>query len=141
MVVVTALLGYWGFSFWLNQDNRRLADDLEVIEPEDLMEMGGLSSEQVDIIVEQAETRAADAEQAAAEERRRQREAQAAEEAQPAPAPPAPAPTPPEIKPRRKITPKPNAAEVSGSHTKEASLSCSFSIEARSSSYSEVSTG
>ncbi len=56
-------------------------DDLEVIEPDDLMEMGGLTAEQVDVIVTQAETRAEEAAQAAAEERRRQRENQAAEDA------------------------------------------------------------
>jgi N utilization substance protein A len=46
-------------------------DDLSIIEPDNLMEMGGLTAEQVDIIVEQAETKAAEAEVAAAEERRR----------------------------------------------------------------------
>ncbi|MHB0955273.1 MAG: transcription termination factor NusA [Pirellulaceae bacterium] len=49
-------------------------DDLSVIEPDALMEMGGLTAEQVDRIVEQAEQRAEVAEQAAAAERRRQRE-------------------------------------------------------------------
>ncbi len=49
-------------------------DDLSVIEPTDLMSMGGLSEEVVDAIVEQAESRAEEAEQAAALERRRQRE-------------------------------------------------------------------
>jgi N utilization substance protein A len=49
-------------------------DDLSVIEPEVLMEMSGLTSEQVDEIVEQAEMRAQDAEEAAAEERRVRRE-------------------------------------------------------------------
>jgi N utilization substance protein A len=49
-------------------------DDLSVIEPEALMEMGGLSEEQVDLIVEQAERKAEEAERAAAEERRRQTE-------------------------------------------------------------------
>jgi N utilization substance protein A len=49
-------------------------DDLSIIEPEDLMEMGNLTEEQVDHIVEQAERRAAVAEKAADEERRRQRE-------------------------------------------------------------------
>lgn len=49
-------------------------DDLSVIEPDDLMEMGGLSQEDADRIVEQAETRAEEAERAAAVERRRQRE-------------------------------------------------------------------
>jgi N utilization substance protein A len=49
-------------------------DDLSVIEPEDLMEMGELSAEVVDAIVSQAEERAALAEVAAADERRKQRE-------------------------------------------------------------------
>ncbi len=49
-------------------------DDLSVIEPEDLMEMGGLSAEAVDAIVGEAERRAALAEEAAADERRKQRE-------------------------------------------------------------------
>jgi N utilization substance protein A len=51
-------------------------DDLSVIEPEALMEMGGLTAEQVDRIVAQAEELAEQAEQAAAVERRRQREQQ-----------------------------------------------------------------
>jgi len=49
-------------------------DDLSVIEPEDLMEMGGLSEEAVDAIVTEAERRATLAEEAAADERRKQRE-------------------------------------------------------------------
>jgi N utilization substance protein A len=49
-------------------------DDLSVIEPDDLMEMGGLSAEVVDAIVAEAERRAATAEAAAADERRKQRE-------------------------------------------------------------------
>jgi N utilization substance protein A len=49
-------------------------DDLSVIEPEDLMEMGGLSAEAVDKIVAEAESRASMAEVAAADERRKQRE-------------------------------------------------------------------
>ena len=49
-------------------------DDLSVIEPDALMEMGGLSAEQVDSIVLQAEAKAKEAEAAAADERRRQRE-------------------------------------------------------------------
>jgi N utilization substance protein A len=49
-------------------------DDLSVIEPDDLMEMGGLSAEAVDQIVAEAERRAAMAEVAAADERRKQRE-------------------------------------------------------------------
>ena len=49
-------------------------DDLSIIEPDDLMEMGGLTEEQVNHIVEQAEERAEAAEKAADEARRRQRE-------------------------------------------------------------------
>jgi N utilization substance protein A len=49
-------------------------DDLSVIEPEALMEMGSLTAEQVDVIVRQAELKAAEAEKAAAEQRRQQRE-------------------------------------------------------------------
>ncbi len=67
-------------------------DDLEVIEPDALMEMGGLSAEQVDHIVRQAETKASVAERAAAEQRRQQREQdrlQAAEAAEAAAAQPA----------------------------------------------------
>ena len=49
-------------------------DDLSVIEPDALMEMGSLNEEQATAIVEQADVRAKEAEQAAALERRRQRE-------------------------------------------------------------------
>jgi len=49
-------------------------DDLSIIEPDALMEMGSLSEEQSLAITEHAESRAAEAEAAAAEERRRQRE-------------------------------------------------------------------
>jgi len=49
-------------------------DDLSVIEPDDLMEMGNLSAEAVDKIVAEAEKRASMAEVAAADERRKQRE-------------------------------------------------------------------
>jgi transcription termination/antitermination protein NusA len=49
-------------------------DDLSVIEPDDLMKMGGLTEEQVEHIVEQAERKAEEAERAAAEQRRRQKE-------------------------------------------------------------------
>lgn len=55
--------------------------DLEVIEPDDLMEMGGLTQEQADWIIKQAEEKAEEAEKAAADERRRQREAKLAESA------------------------------------------------------------
>jgi transcription termination/antitermination protein NusA len=49
-------------------------DDLSIIEPDSLMEMGDLTEEQVNEIVAQAEVKAQEAEQAAALERRRQRE-------------------------------------------------------------------
>jgi len=58
-------------------------DDLSVIEPEVLMEMSGLTAEQVDEIVEQAEIRAQDAEEAAAEERRVRRERERGGQEQP----------------------------------------------------------
>lgn len=57
-------------------------DDLSVIEPEDLMEMGELTEEQVDAIVTQAEEEAEKAEAAAAEQRRKQREQERLEAAQ-----------------------------------------------------------
>ena len=57
-------------------------DDLSVIEPADLMEMGNLSQEDADRIVSQAEAKAEEAEKAAAIERRRQREQGRADEAQ-----------------------------------------------------------
>jgi N utilization substance protein A len=68
-------------------------DDLSVIEPDALMEMGGLTAEEVDKIVAQAEVKALEAEAAAAEERRRQRERErieAATAAADAERPPAP---------------------------------------------------
>jgi N utilization substance protein A len=49
-------------------------DDLSIIEPDALMEMGGLTEDQALVITEKAESMAAEAEAAAAEERRRQRE-------------------------------------------------------------------
>lgn len=49
-------------------------DDLSIIEPDSLMEMGGLTAEQVDVIVAQAEAKASEAEQVAAEQRRQRRE-------------------------------------------------------------------
>lgn len=51
-------------------------DDLSIIEPDALMEMSGMTEEQVTLITETAEARAQEAEAAAAEERRRQREQQ-----------------------------------------------------------------
>jgi N utilization substance protein A len=49
-------------------------DDLSVIEPDDLAEMGSLTPEQVQQIVDQAESKAEDAERAAVEARRKQKE-------------------------------------------------------------------
>ena len=49
-------------------------DDLSIIEPDDLMEMGGISADTVDKIVAEAEKRAAVAEVVAADARRVQRE-------------------------------------------------------------------
>ena len=88
-------------------------DDLSVIEPDALMEMGGLTEEQVDVITNQAEALALEAEKAAAEEKYRKRQedaaasaqaskdakAAAAAAAQAAAAPPAPLSAPPETPP------------------------------------------
>ena len=49
-------------------------EELSTIEPDDLMEMGGLSEEQVDVIIKQADARAAEAEKVVAEQRRQRRE-------------------------------------------------------------------
>jgi N utilization substance protein A len=49
-------------------------DDLSIIEPDSLMEMGGLTEEQASLIIEQAESRAEQAEAQAAEARRQKRE-------------------------------------------------------------------
>ena len=56
-------------------------DDLSIVEPDDLMAMGNLTSEQVDAIVEHAETAAEELEQKRAEKRRLKKiaEAEAAE--------------------------------------------------------------
>lgn len=54
-------------------------DDLSVIEPDQFMEMSGLSAEVVDRIVEAAESMAEKAEAAAAEERKARREREAAQ--------------------------------------------------------------
>lgn len=56
-------------------------DDLSVIEPDLFMEMSGLSEEDVDRIVNVAETMAEEAEEAAAEERRKRREQEQIEKA------------------------------------------------------------
>ena len=49
-------------------------DDLSVMEPDALMEMGGLEAAAVDAIIQEAEGKAEEAEQAATEQRRRRRE-------------------------------------------------------------------
>ena len=58
-------------------------DDLSVIEPDDLMRMGGLTREEANRIIAQAEQKAEEAEKAAAVERRRQREQSRVEETSP----------------------------------------------------------
>ena len=57
-------------------------DDLSIIEPDDLMAMGGLTEEQADAIVVQAETLAEEAEKAASDARRAKREQDKLAEAQ-----------------------------------------------------------
>jgi N utilization substance protein A len=91
-------------------------DDLSVIEPDALMEMGSLTEEQVDVITNQAEVLALEAEKAAAVEKVRKKQEDAAEAAQvikdakdaataaaqaaaAPPAPAAPAEAPPEAAP------------------------------------------
>lgn len=64
-------------------------DDLSVIEPDQFMELGGLTEEQVDHIVEVAESKAEEAEVAAADDRRKRKEADQAKKAAAAAAPPA----------------------------------------------------
>lgn len=55
-------------------------DDLSVIEPEDLMNMGELTEEQVDLIVEQAEMRAEEIERIAQEKKKKQSESHSSDE-------------------------------------------------------------
>ena len=61
-------------------------DDLSIIEPDALMEMGGLTAEQADLIVRQAEAKAEEAEKVAAEQRRQRREQDRAEPTEESPA-------------------------------------------------------
>ncbi|MCR9209111.1 MAG: transcription termination factor NusA [bacterium] len=61
-------------------------DDLSVIEPDLFMEMSGLNEADVDRIVETAEAKAEEAEQAAAEERRVRRDQERTDQNAPAPA-------------------------------------------------------
>jgi N utilization substance protein A len=65
-------------------------DDLSVIEPDALMEMGSLTAEQAGAIVTQAEVKAAEAEKVAQQQRRLQREQERLESAEAAPAEPGP---------------------------------------------------
>lgn len=74
-------------------------DDLSVIEPDALMEMGGMTEEQVDALVEQADERAEAAEREAEEQKRLKKELEMAQAAgggnvQPASPPPQEAATP-----------------------------------------------
>jgi N utilization substance protein A len=55
-------------------------DDLSVIEPDALMEMGGITAEQVDAIVDQAEERAEEAERIAEEQKKLKKEQELAEQ-------------------------------------------------------------
>ncbi|MBX3422940.1 MAG: transcription termination factor NusA [Pirellulaceae bacterium] len=55
-------------------------DDLSVIEPDHLMEMGGLTAEEVDVIVEQADERVAEAERVAEEEKQLKKQRELAEQ-------------------------------------------------------------
>ncbi|MBC7337623.1 MAG: transcription termination factor NusA, partial [Clostridia bacterium] len=90
-------------------------DDLSVIEPDDLMEMGGLTEEQAMHIIAQAEAKAEEAEQLAAEERRRQRQLErerAAAQAEGAPPEP-PSPTPEEAT-ESDVAAEDNAATAEG---------------------------
>jgi N utilization substance protein A len=89
-------------------------DDLSVIEPDALMEMSGLSAEQVDRIVHQAEVKATEAEKVAAEQRRKQREQDRMEAAEAAEAAANPTPYYADGKPAEVIeqaTPEAIAAE------------------------------
>ena len=63
-------------------------DDLSVIEPDAFMEMSGLSAEDVDRIVEVAESKAEEAEEAAAAERKARRDKERAEKEAAESAPP-----------------------------------------------------
>jgi N utilization substance protein A len=78
-------------------------DDLSIIEPDSLMEMGGLSAEQVNRIVQQAEAKASEAEKVAAEQRRNQREQDRLEAAEAAEAAAAPSPYYADGKPAEEI--------------------------------------
>lgn len=88
-------------------------DDLSVIEPDALLEMGGLTAELVDAIVAQADVLALEAEKAADNERRRKRAETIAADAADAAAPPAAAATDAAAPPVAEATPvEPAAATV-----------------------------
>jgi N utilization substance protein A len=97
-------------------------DDLEVIEPDDLMEMGSLTAEQVDAIVEKAEVLAQEAEIKAAEEKRARRaaEQQAALEAAQQAAQPAPEAAPPQSPSAEASSDAAAGADSSGEQVAEA---------------------
>ncbi|MGD0900097.1 MAG: transcription termination factor NusA [Thermoguttaceae bacterium] len=96
-------------------------DDLSIIEPDALTEMGSLTAEQADAIISQAEVKAAEAEKAAQEQRRLQREREKQEqpaeegEAEPEPSQAAPGPEGEPAAPQPAIEPPGGvAAELTG---------------------------
>lgn len=95
-------------------------DDLSVIEPDQFVEISGLSEEQVDRIVEMAEEKAEEAEAAAAEERQARKERERLEKAQQAAAEAAAAQTPPaaEAEPASEAAAEP-AAEAESAEAPE----------------------
>lgn len=95
-------------------------DDLSVIEPDSLMEMGGLSAEQVDRIVHQAEVKAGEAERAAAEQRRAQRDQERLDAAEAAEAASKPTPYMADGKPAEVIEQTPADAPAADSHVADA---------------------
>lgn len=92
-------------------------DDLSVVEPDALMEMGGMTAEQVDAIVEQADERALVAEKAADEAKKLKRETamnEAAAAAKAAAAPPPSAPPEPETAAAEETTAVPDDGDDDG---------------------------
>lgn len=83
-------------------------DDLSVIEPDALMEMGGMTAEQVDAIVEQADERAEEAERVAEEQKRLKKEQDLADQLAASQAPSVPPAAPAE-------SPEPEASEPDNS--------------------------
>jgi N utilization substance protein A len=94
-------------------------DDLSVIEPDALMEMSGLSAEQVDHIVQQAELKATEAERAAADQRRHQREQDRMEAAEAAEAAANPTPYYADGEPAEVIEQAPSEASAAEAVTAE----------------------